>query len=104
MTKQAISVTLHRDNLIWLKGRVDAIQCKSISELLDRLVTAARTGNPAAPARSVVGTLEIDPNDPLLEGADAALRDLFESSINRELSRRRAMRPSGKQIKKLPRG
>ena len=83
ITKAAISVTLHRDNLTWLKGKATAAGHRSVSELLDRLVTAARTSGQVAPARSVVGTIEIDSSDALLEGADAAVRRLFEASLNR---------------------
>ena len=85
--KQAISVTLQRDNVTWLKGRADGAGCKSVSELLDRLVTAARTSGQIVPSRSVVGTVEIDPSDTSLEGADEAVRRLFETSV----SRRQAM-------------
>jgi hypothetical protein len=81
--KKAISVTLHRDNVTWLKGRADAAGCKSVSELLDRLVTAARAGGHVAPPRSVVGTIEIDSSDPSLEHADAEVRRMFEVLIGR---------------------
>jgi len=43
MAKQPISVTLEADNLMWLKGRVGATGLRSVSELLDRLVTQARS-------------------------------------------------------------
>ena len=81
MTKTPISVTLHRENVTWLKGRAEAAGHRSVSEFLDRLVTAARQAGQIAPARSVVGTVEIDSSDPLLEGADTVLRDLFEASL-----------------------
>jgi len=102
MIKQAISVTLHRDNLIWLKGRTEAVGCRSISELLDRLVTAARMGGQVTPARSVVGTIDIDPSDPSLEGADAAVRALFKTGISRRAAVK--TRRSQKQRKTLRRG
>ena len=97
MTKIPISVTLHRDNVTWLKGRAQAAGHRSVSELLDRLVTAARTTGQAAPARSIVGTIEIDPSDPLLEGADAAIRRLFASSLARPYYR---VRVTPRQIRK----
>lgn len=99
MYKQAISVTLHRDNVTWLKGRADAAGCKSVSDLLDRLVTAARTGGQVARSQSVIGTIEIDPSDPSLEGADRALRDLFESSVGRSvpLDHMKPRRPRSRQ-------
>ena len=85
MGKQAISVTLNTDNLVWLKGRAGATGVRSVSELLDRLVTAARQSGDTGPSRSVVGTIDIDPGDPLLERADAAVRYVFESSLGRPL-------------------
>lgn len=85
MSKQAISVTLETDNLVWLKGRAGATGLRSVSELLDRLVTAARQSGDVGPSRSVVGTIDIDPSDPLLERADEAVRYVFESSLGRPL-------------------
>ena len=56
MSKQAISVTLSPDNLVWLRGRALVAGRISLSEFLDRLVTRARTGGaPAKPARSMKG-------------------------------------------------
>ena len=83
MGKQAISVTLDADNLLWLKGQAGSTGARSVSELLDRIVTAARQSGGAGPSRSVVGTIDIDPGDPLLERADEAVRHLFESSVGR---------------------
>ena len=85
MSKQAISVTLEADNVTWLKGRAGATGLRSVSELLDRLVTAARQSGDVGPSRSVVGTIDIDPGDPLLERADEAVRYVFESSLGRPL-------------------
>jgi hypothetical protein len=85
MSKQAISVTLEADNVTWLKGRAGATGLRSMSELLDRLVTAARQSGDIGPSRSVVGTIDIDPSDPLLERADEAVRHVFESSLGRPL-------------------
>jgi hypothetical protein len=81
--KQAISVTLERANVTWLKARADATACRSVSELLDRLVTTARLGGHVAARRSVAGTIEIDPADPSLERADAEIRRLFKTSRKR---------------------
>ncbi|MCX6549809.1 MAG: hypothetical protein NTY02_02180 [Acidobacteria bacterium] len=47
MNKQAISVTLSPDNLLWLRGRARAAQLGSLSEYLDRLITRARFGQDA---------------------------------------------------------
>ena len=84
MTKQAISVTLESDNLTWLKGRASAVGIRSVSELLDQLVSAARSTG-AGPSRSVVGTIDVDGGDPWLEGADDAMRTIFETSLRRPL-------------------
>jgi hypothetical protein len=83
MSKQAISVTLDADNVTWLKGRAGATGVRSVSELLDRLITAARHTGDVGPSRSVVGTIDIDATDPMLERADKAVRYAFESSLSR---------------------
>ena len=85
MAKQAISVTLDADNLTWLKGRAGAAGLRSVSELLDQLVTAARDAGRIGPSRSVVGTIDIDASDPMLDGADGIVRGLFETSLRRPL-------------------
>lgn len=88
MSKQAISVTLDSDNLMWLKGRAGAAGVRSVSELLDQIVTAARTSGQIGPSRSVVGTIDLDASDPWLEQADAAVRGMFEASLGRPLIRK----------------
>jgi len=85
MPKQAISVTLDAENVTWLKGRAGAAGLRSVSELLDRIVSAARASGRVGPARSVVGTIDIDAADQLLEKADAAVRAMFETSLGRPL-------------------
>ena len=85
MAKQAISVTLDADNLTWLKGRAGAAGVRSVSELLDRLVSAARATGRIGPSRSVVGTIDVDASDPWLEGADDAMRSIFQASLGRPL-------------------
>ncbi len=58
MTKQAISVTLSPDNLVWLRGRARAEGLGSLSEFLDRLLTRARAGGDVPrPVRSMKGAL-----------------------------------------------
>ena len=83
MAKQAISVTLNTDNLTWLKARAGAIGARSVSELLDRLVAEARRMTPRGAVRSVIGTIDIDASDPLLENADDVLRTVFDASLKR---------------------
>ncbi len=86
MPKNAISVTLDADNLTWLKARAGAGQVRSVSELLDQLVTEARTRGSAVHSKSVVGTIDVDPSDPLLLGADDAIDMLFTRSLGRPLA------------------
>ena len=85
MGKQAISVTLNIENLTWLKGRVGAVGLRSVSDLLDRLVTDARAKGSVGPTASVVGTIDIDASDPLLLGADNVVRGVVEASLGRPL-------------------
>ena len=85
MPKQAISVTLEADNLTWLKGRAGAAGLRSVSELLDQLVRAARASGHGGPSRSVIGTIDVDASDPWLEGADEAVRGMFDASLRRPL-------------------
>ena len=82
MTRRAISVTLESDNVTWLKGRAGA-EGESVSELIDQLVTSARSGKRAGPGRSVIGTIDIEESDPLLERADVAVRAAFAVSLGR---------------------
>lgn len=81
MPKRAISVTLDIENITWLKGRATGTRLRSVSDLLDRLVTAARESGGIGPSRSVVGTIDIDGSDPLLEWADGAVRETFDRSL-----------------------
>jgi hypothetical protein len=105
MSRQAISVTLATDNVTWLKGRAGAAGLRSVSELVDQLVTAARRSGQIGPSRSVVGTIDVDPSDPGLEGADAALGALYERSIGRPLVVRERRAEHGvRRGNKKPRG
>ena len=85
MTKRAISVTLDADNITWLKGRAGATGVRSVSELLDQIVHAARKLGHGGPSTSVIGTVDIDPQDPLLAHADEMVRAMFDKSIGRPL-------------------
>ena len=90
MARRAISITLDVDNLIWLKGRADA-EKESVSEVVDQIVTAARnSGTRSGPARSVVGTIDVDSSDPMLERADDEIRAAFGASLKRPLAVREA--------------
>ena len=83
--KQAISVTLHPDNLLWLRARAAASGVRSVSALLDRLVSDARARGTGGPSRSVVGTIDLDAADPMLLEADAKVRTAFDRSLGRPL-------------------
>ena len=62
--RKPVSVTLQHDNLLWLKGQAAATSRGSLSEILDRLVTEARTAGrgDAAAIRSVKGTIDLPPD------------------------------------------
>ena len=109
MAKQAISVTLDPANLLWLRGQARVHHVRSLSEALDRLITEARTRGrgQAAAIRSVVGTIEIDPTDPLLETADEYVRSVFDASLQRPLIARKrpaTYGPSGSSRRRRGRG
>jgi hypothetical protein len=81
MPKKAVSLTLDEANLLWLKGRGQG----NLSATVDDLITAARAGRlgAPAPARSVVGTIDLPIDDSRLERAGRAMRDLFAASLAR---------------------
>ena len=83
MPKKAVSLTLDETNLVWLKGR--GYPRGNLSAAVDELITAVRAGRLGAPPalRSVVGTIDLAADDPQLERADRALRDLFAASLAR---------------------
>jgi len=79
MNKQAISVTLSPDNLLWLRGRARAEQLGSLSEYLDRLITRARFGQDAPRVvRSVKGALAGLAAEPL-DGTAAISPDVWQA-------------------------
>ena len=85
MPKKAVSLTLDEANLLWLKGR--DYGRGNLSAAVDELITAARVGRLGVPAavRSVVGTIDLAADDPRLERADRAVRDVFAASLARPL-------------------
>jgi hypothetical protein len=85
MPKRPVSVTLEADNLLWLRARATGAKRRSLSDLLDEIVTAARVAAHGDSIRSVVGTVDIPPDDPDLERANALLRAEFEASLARPL-------------------
>ena len=100
MVKQAISVTLDTDNLTWLKGRAGAGGVRSVSELIDQLVSAARASGQTGPSRSVVGTIDVDDSDPGLESADDIMRSIFQASLGRPLMAKETSPKDGNRKKK----
>jgi hypothetical protein len=91
MGKVAISITLDADNVRWLQGQAVATRTRGVSETLDRLVTGARLGGRVRDesVRSVVGTVDIHPDDPALDRADRHLRALFDASTRQPPGTRR---------------
>lgn len=84
MPKKPLSVTLDEGNLLWLHGRAASTKRRSLSEALDALITAARSGGVGADAtRSVSGTVDIADDDPDLLTADLHLHAAFTSSLDR---------------------
>ena len=84
MNKQALSVTLAADNLLWLQGQARLRRARSLSAALDQILSEARA-TPRHEIRSVVGTVRIDRSDPDLRKADAAVRDSVVTSLGRTL-------------------
>lgn len=85
MSKKAVSVTLHPDNLLWLRGRVKARGVRSLSEALDGIITDARAGIGASSAevRSVAGNARIPKSEEALLKAGAQVAALFRRSVRR---------------------
>jgi hypothetical protein len=83
--RQAVSVTLAADNVLWLRAQAAATARGSLSEVLDRLVTDARAAGrtEAAAVRSVRGTIDLPEDDPGLETADTFIRAQFDRSARR---------------------
>ena len=100
MPKNAISVTLDADNLAWLKARAGAGRARSVSALLDRIVTEARSHSIGSEVKSVVGTIDVDPSDPLLLKADQAIQALFAESFGRPFMVKESRATYGKSARK----
>jgi hypothetical protein len=96
MGKRAVSLTLTAENILWAKGLV-AHGGGSLSGVVDRLVSEARTGQrgTALPSRSVVGTIDVAADDPELLNADQKIRELFAASLSRPTIAREATPPYG---------
>ena len=90
MPKKPVSLTLDEANLLWLRGR--GYGRGNLSAVVDDLISEARAGRlgSVAPARSVVGTIDLAADDPRLEKADEVIRELFAASLARPLRVREA--------------
>ena len=101
MPKRPVSVTLEDANLVWLRGRAAATGRRSLSDLLDALVTEARLGGRAAdvPSRSVVGSIDIADDDDDLARADQAIARLFAQSLGRPLLAREPSEADGASVR-----
>ena len=97
MSKEALSVTLDPENILWLKARARGAKARSVSEALDRILLEVRTGRPSEfGSRSVKGTVRIHAADPDLSKADEVVRRLIATSLSRtRLSGRRLKSPRG---------
>ena len=85
MPKLPISVTLGAENLLWLRARTTGTKRRSLSDLLDEIVTAARVAAHGDSIRSVVGTVDLPPDDPDLKRAKAEIRAELEASLARPI-------------------
>jgi hypothetical protein len=85
MSKKAVSLTLDESNVLWLRGR--GYGRGNLSAAVDELITEARTGRlgKTMTVRTVVGSIDLPADDPLLERADPAVGDLFKASLSRPL-------------------
>ena len=83
--RKAVSVTLKTDNLLWLRAQASANVRGSLSEVLDQLVTDARTAGRTdeRAIRTVRGTIDLPDDDPMLEQADMFIRAQFDKSLRR---------------------
>jgi hypothetical protein len=87
MPKSPVSVTLDTDNLLWLRARAASRKRRSLSDALDEILTAVRTGpNGVVAGRSVVGTIDIAADDLGLLRADAYIREEMDASLARPLA------------------
>ena len=105
MPKKPVSLTLDEAKLLWLRGR--GYGRGNLSAVVDDLISEARAGRlgSVAPARSVVGTIDLAADDLRLEKADEVIRGLFAASLARPLRAREYPRritvrngPSGRDV------
>jgi hypothetical protein len=85
--KRPASLTLDTQNLLWLKGQAAASPGRTVSGVVDRLITEARLGGRATAEsiRSVVGTIDLPDDDETLKQADRQIRAMFDRSVTRPM-------------------
>jgi hypothetical protein len=83
--RQAVSITLRDANVLWLRAQARATN-GNVSEIVDRIVTEARTAGRLEPAaiRSVAGTIDLGDDEELAK-ADSYVRALFAESLRRPM-------------------
>lgn len=81
-------MTLETDNLLWLKARTRATGTRSISAVLDGMVTGARQAS--EPVTSVVGFVSFPDGEDGLERGTEEIRKLFGRSLSRPSARRQS--------------
>ena len=84
--KNAISITVSREILLWLKAQAAARTRGNVSEVIDTLVRDARAAGPidTSAIKSVAGTIDL-PDEDALHEADAYVRALFDTSLARPM-------------------
>lgn len=84
--KRPISVTIANENLLWLRAQAARGTGGNVSEIVNRLISEARTAGRTQPGavRSVAGTVDL-PDDQTLEEADRYVKALFDRSVNRPI-------------------
>src|SRR3954468_198031 len=84
--KNAISITVSRDNLLWLKARAASQTQGNVSELIDTLLREARGAAQAdrSGAISVVGTIDL-PDDDALAESGSYVKAMFDKSLARPM-------------------
>jgi hypothetical protein len=104
--RKAVSLTLSEDNLLWLRGQAGQSPKGSISELLDRIVSEARSSGwtEAGTLRSVAGTIDLAEDDPNLETADSYIRTLFIQSARQPMLGKEPRPATRKNVKRPRRG
>lgn len=80
-------MTLKTDNLLWLRAQASATARGSLSEVLDQLVSEARTAGRTdeRAIRTVRGTIDLPDDDPMLEEAETFIRAQFDKSLRRPI-------------------